>query len=536
MNHSRYETTFIFLLIPLILAATFIPYLGGYYHTPPGQVFTWIIPVTNVDVHPWLAMMRQGQEGHLLFQHKYWIEPHSPVIFHPFWLALGNLSKSLKISLIAAYHLGRMLSGFFLLWFLYLFIASCFEQGTERRWVFLLTALGSGLGWLWALGIPMLSIDLWIPDAFVFYSLYGFPHIVFAQALMILTFISYLKAVAQKSYLTASLGGIGCLLLTFIHPLDGLLVLAVIFLHSLDNFVRDRRIFLFIPGALIALITTPAIAYNVYFYVFQAVAKIMTQEQIFRTPNSLWLLSGYGLLTPLAVWGIYWSRKFSNFRLLTFWLLSALILAYLPLPHQRKFLEGSFIPLGMLAGYGLFEILNRWGQRRAYILNKKGTVALVLLLLVALGNLYVMAADLAGFKNYSYEGYTKNSEGGQPPYLPEEYLKAFSWLEQNTERADAVISSAHMGNLIPAYAGNTVYLGWWYSIPSLAAKQKNVRDFFSDKTSEPKREAFLRKLKIKYIFYGPFEKGLGNYDPAKSAYLERVYQNSLITLYQIKNF
>lgn len=533
MNFTRHENTFILILIFAILAATFIPYLSGYYHTPPDHVFTWIIPVTNVDVHPWLAMMRQGQEGRLLFSHKYWIEPHSPIIFHPFWLALGNLSQSLKIPLIAAYHGGRILSGFFLLWFLYLFIANFFEQARERRWVFLLTALSSGLGWLQVLGIPMMSIDLWLPDAFVFYPLYGFPHIVFAQALMVLTFMSYLKAVAQKSYLTASLGGICCLFLTLIHPLDGLLVLGVIFLHSLDRFVQDRKISLFTPVSLIVLLTTPAVAYNVYLYALQPVSKIMTSESFFRTPNSLWLMAGYGLLLPLAALGIYWSRKLPHFRLLSLWLLSALILAYLPVPHQRKFLEGSFIPLGILAGYGLFEGLNRWGQRRVYILNKKKAAALILLLITVLGNLYILAADVSAFKNYTYEGYMKNPQAGQPPYLRKEYREAFAWLELYTKRNDIVLSSAHTGNLIPAYAGNRVYLGWWYSIPNSASKHRLVEAFFNDREAGAWREAFLRRQQIKYIFYGPFEKSLGKYETNKSSFLERVFHNSLIDIYQL---
>lgn len=440
MSNARHETLFIFMIIPLILAATFIPYLIGYSHTPPGEVFTWIIPVTNVDAHTWLAMMRQGQEGHLLFQNKYWIEPHPSIIFHPFWLTLGSLSRSLKIPLIAAYHLGRVLSGFFLLWFLYLFIANFFEQPAERRWVFLLTVLGSGLGWLQALGVPMMSIDLWLPDVFVFYSLYGFPHIVFAQALIILTFMCYLKAGAQKSRLTALLGGVCCLLLTFIHPLDGLLVIGVIVLHTLDSFIGNKKIALFIPVGLITLLTLPAMAYNIYLYALQPVAKIMTREYFFKSPHSLWLITGFGLLLPPAILGIYWSRRLPAFRLLTFWLLAALILAYLPLPHQRKFLEGSFIPLGLLAGYGLFESLQRWGQYRVYILNKKGIIASMLLLLAALGNIYILAADASAFKNYRYEEYMKNTEAGQPPYLRKEFLEAFSWLEQNTTGTEAVLS------------------------------------------------------------------------------------------------
>jgi hypothetical protein len=112
-------------------------------------------------------------------------------------------------------------------------------------------------------------------------------------------------------------------------------------------------------------------------------------------------------------------------------------------------------------------------------------------------------------------------------------LEAMDWLAAHTQPSDIVLSSYEVGNYIPVRAGNRVFLG--HGPETIHAEEKGdiVRRFFQAQTSDAYREEILRRYNIAYLFHGPAEKALGDFQPATRLYLEEAFANGRYTIYEV---
>ena len=65
-------------------------------------------------------------------------------------------------------------------------------------------------------------------------------------------------------------------------------------------------------------------------------------------------------------------------------------------------------------------------------------------------------------------------------------------------------------------------------------KQRLVGQFFDTATSDSWRQALLAEYEIEYLFYGPNERALGNFSPVAAPYVQLVYDNGPVQLYQVR--
>jgi hypothetical protein len=169
----------------VILAVSCLPYLIAWVATPPGYQFGGIL-VNPFDGNSYLAKMRQGWAGMWQFHLSYTPEPHDGVyIIYLFYLVSGHVARLTGLPLVFIYHLVRVLAGLALLVSVYAFLVRLTRDRFERRLGFLLVGTSAGLGWL-GLAVGAFAIDLWVPEAFAFFSLLTNPHFPLAMALMLL--------------------------------------------------------------------------------------------------------------------------------------------------------------------------------------------------------------------------------------------------------------------------------------------------------------------------------------------------------------
>ncbi len=119
-------------------------------------------------------------------------------------------------------------------------------------------------------------------------------------------------------------------------------------------------------------------------------------------------------------------------------------------------------------------------------------------------------------------------------FMPDAVKQGMDWLKENTDVADLVLASETMGLMIPAMAGNRVFLGHGFQTVNFPKKKEQLLRFFSQKSSESERVQFLKTWRIRYIFYSPMERGLGDYRPDRSTYLIPVFQNNMIKIFWVK--
>jgi uncharacterized membrane protein len=136
----------------------------------------------------------------------------------------------------------------------------------------------------------------------------------------------------------------------------------------------------------------------------------------------------------------------------------------------------------------------------------------IFLVFMSLSNIYLLAdvAITAGFRQ------------PYPFFRTQEEVAALEWLRDNTEGDDLVLASYETGNYVASRAGNPVVLGHWAETVNWEQRVEEIGHFFGP-AGDLWREAFLARNSIDYLWFGPQERALGEFDPDQAAYLKPVY-------------
>ncbi|MBE0696738.1 MAG: hypothetical protein IH586_07430, partial [Anaerolineaceae bacterium] len=213
--------TFIILLVilfvltfPFILAAI----MGG-----KDYVFIGFL-LNPKDGASYLAKMYLGWSGQWQFTLPYTAEVSQGAYLFLFYIFLGHLARWVHLPLLFVFHLSRLLCSFFFLFTLLLFYERVFPTRPDlKRNAFLITAFGSGMGWLLIFS-GKIPFDFWVAEAYPFLSMYSNPHFPAGLGLLILSFVILLEVASLKRNLKLITVG---LLIAIIYPFGFVLIIAL---------------------------------------------------------------------------------------------------------------------------------------------------------------------------------------------------------------------------------------------------------------------------------------------------------------------
>jgi len=160
-----------------------VPYLYAYLHPGSGYIFGGFL-LNPIDGNSYLTKMYQGWEGNWSFKLLYNANPGSGAYLFLFYLFLGQFARFLSLPLIIVFHIVRLIGTAFLHYELYKFITVLFTTPKSRKIAFVLSIIGSGLGWATILGGKLTS-DFWVAEIYPFLSSYANPHFPISLALML---------------------------------------------------------------------------------------------------------------------------------------------------------------------------------------------------------------------------------------------------------------------------------------------------------------------------------------------------------------
>jgi len=525
----------------LVLSLTSLPYLLGYYLSSPEMHFGGFV-IAVEDGNSYIAKMGQGARGEWLFHLPYTSEDHKGALLFIFYLLLGKLVGISGLSLITTFQLARLVSAFSLLVTIYVFISFFTPWRALRRISFLLCCFSSGLGWLLiTCGLSSLfgdmPIDFWVPDAFAFLVVFTFPHLCLSQTLLLWIFLLALLAFESDEWRFSLLASTMGLAVSLIHPYTLPVVGMVLGSYILATSKRGGRS-VWMQVKHLAIMTLPSAPYLVYtLYIFTAwpAFKAWREQSYTLSPHPLHYILGYALVGFLAVPAIVhlWDRKNERGLFLLCWIVVTMLVVYFPLKIQRRLIEGFQIPVCILASLGLaryvLPAVTCSGLTRSLTRFQRYTrpklrrfVTTVIILLTIPSNFLLIVTGLIQVSHLS------------PPIFHERMeLEAMDWLAAHTQPSDIVLSSYQVGNYIPARAGNRVFLGHGPETIHTEEKEDIVRQFFQAQTSDAYRKEILRRYNIAYLFYGPVERALGDFQPATRPYLEETFTNGRYTIYEV---
>jgi hypothetical protein len=524
-----------------------VPYFLGYQFVEDDWVFTGIL-MNPEDSQSYFAKMNQGYLGEWRYHIPFTPEDHEGAFVGGFYLFLGHAARVFDLSLTAAWHIARYLSGFLLFIVTYVFTSHFFDKRTERWSAYILAVTGSGLGWLvfatlrteWLGAFP---VDLKMPESHLIFTALTFPHFALGTASILATFWLVLQFTSggHRSWIYAVFSGMANLILAILYPFMIYLALAVTSVYWFYLCVRNRRVE-WRSGVQIAvsfIIPAPLLIYYATVlrgnWAFQSWAD---QAVTLSPPWPHYLLAfGPMLLVGLLSFpiGKRSSEKGTRRSFIWVWIVVAAILVYVPLNHQRRYVQGVHVALAIAATIGLFEVVlprllsTKFVQklaryRRYSIPGIQQLIVFSFLLFMSFSNIYLLAdVSLSKVRNQHFGLFRFKQE-----------MKAVTWLVENTKREGVVIAAYETGNLVAAQSGNPVVLGHWAETIDFDVKTSEVDRFFSSSTPEEWRMSLLDKYDVAYLWHGPLERAVGDFNPEGAPYLNLIYEQPPISIYLVE--
>jgi uncharacterized membrane protein len=121
----------------------------------------------------------------------------------------------------------------------------------------------------------------------------------------------------------------------------------------------------------------------------------------------------------------------------------------------------------------------------------------------------------------------------QPPiFHPTTQLEAIQWLDQEAD-GEVVLAMYETGNVLPAYANVRAFVGHGPETVNSDEKRALAEAFFGNTVDEAWRRALLKKFNVRYVYYGPNEKAAGDFAPGQATYLQEIYQNEEVQIFEV---
>jgi len=492
---ERKEWRWVALVTLALVIVSSLPYVLAWAAAPEDAQFTGLL-VNPLDGHSYIAKMRQGLEGSWRFHLVFTPEPHAGAPVFLFYLVLGHLARWTGLPLVAIYHAGRVLAGAALLVLLYRLVTLLMDDRRQRRFTFFLLALSSGLGWLVAPLTGYLTADLWVPEAFTFYSILYNPHFPLAIGLMLVVFIALARPGRPPGWREGFVAVAASLGLGIVQPFGVIPVYATLAVWLALRWLRDRRLDRRTAGVT-ALVGLAAVAYPLYGMLAIEADPVLAawnaQNQTPSPPVWDWLLS-LGVLAALAIPGLALAlrRRSDGDLLLVAWVLAVGVGMYAPLALQRRLALGVQTPAAILAAMGWWEAVRPRLRAR-----RRGPAGGVVLGFSALTHGFLMGMLVLAALQGEPRFYLRT---GEP--------QAFEWLREQVSHDQVVLCAPQNGMFVPAWAGQRVVYGHPFETVDAERREVQVEAYFAGAMSTAERESFLQENRVGYVLVGPRERVL----------------------------
>lgn len=528
---SKDEKSWLIGLTIIVIIFTSIPYFIGYVKAGPQWHFSGFF-IGIEDGNSYIAKMLAGESGDWLFRTPYTTFPQKGVFIYFYYILIGKMAVPpvFHDQLVALFQLFRIFSIYLYIIAGYQFLAFFIKDVRIRKFGVILLAFGGGMGWLiFFLGqtswLNSLPLDLYSPESFGFLSLLSIPHLVISRALLLWGLLSYLSFEGTPK-ITGMRIGLLWLVMGIFQPLTVTVGWYLIGIHlvltGLYQFWKNRGSIDancsiwkdHLHASLLAiLISSPLVLYTIVSMLTDPFFKIWSSQNLILSPNPLHYLLAYGLILPFAILGLRLLIKQNQVTGIFFmgWLISLPVLAYAPFNMQRRLPEGIWTAWVLLAMIWLASHSNlkvsRWSY--AFFLTFPST------LLIMVGSLTVV------------------SQRTPPVFLPLDEVKTFEYIRENIPVKSVFLCSFATGNQLPAWAPVRVVIGHGPESANLQILQPQVENFYKQQESDSARIDLIRSNGVRYIYWGPSEKAIGEWDPSQALYLRLIDREGVYSVYEV---
>lgn len=500
-----------YLVSGFVLAALIIPYVIAALTGGENFVFGGFL-LNPVDGNSYLAKMMLGVQGEWKFRLPYTSSADPSAYLFLFYIFLGHISRIFHIQPVIIFHAARILGAIFLLFSLKAFYTKIFEKNNKQiELAFILSAMGSGMGWTAAL-LGGFTSDLWVAEAYPFLSMYVNPHFPIGLGLILLFFSKLVNSSTnnKRDWWIVFAGLATSIIMPFQMVIAGIvggIYTLVEWLKSHNNRLIKLILFFSLGG--------PYILYQYWASKTDPYLSVWDRQNVTPSPVIWDFFVSFLPWIILSIAGAYFYFKNHTHEdrklLLLIWLIAGIVLTYAPFSLQRRLMTGYFIPVVGLAVAAVNQIR---------LVKLRKLVIATVIVLAPLTNVLIISTGVLGAVSHSRALYLSNDE-----------VMALDWINEQTQPDDIVLSSPEMGMFIPAYTGRRVMYGHPFETMNADQMERSVLDYFQNPNSE-KNNYWLSENGVDYIFWGERElKIAGAYNFIAETL---VFENSSVKIYRVK--
>jgi len=538
---DKREKRFVLQIIVFIIIITTVPYLYAYFSAPQNTSWNGIHSLASGDLPVYFSYINQIKSGDLLIKDHFTSEYQNIGTLNIVWLSVGLLARVFKLSPILAFHIVRIILIPFLLVILYIFLSYFFKDKNLRKLSFFIGSFASGVGFYFATFIAtndmdyyFHSTDLWVTESNLFLTMFQTPHFILSYIMMLSIFLLILFSFNSNRSKYSILAGVLALIFFNFHPYYLLTIFSIPSVYLGILILKAKKILWqkIKHLVIVFLISLPSVLYHMWLIIKEPIIGIRASQNI-TSLDSFWtLIPGFGLLWLFSITGIYFVIKYKklNDKLLfvLVWLITTMVLIFLPTQFRSRYTEGLIIPLvifSTIALIHLYDVLKKYSSSKVYQLfvANKFLLLLLFILLMAPTNFLNLVRDFYYFTtNY-------------PPvfYLENDRINSWQWIEENTEKESVVIADPSYNSFfLPVYSLRRIFVVHEHETLYFFSKFPLNVWLYNNNNSDEQKQKFLKRKNINYVFYSPKEKELGDFQPDEKDYLKKVYQEGESAVYQ----
>ena len=540
------ERRFVIVVTIFVLVVTSLPYVYGYISAPPDRQFMGL--VYNVPDHAQYFTWYRDFQTNSLIPNRMTPESTVPLFFNLLWWVLARIGFYTGLSYIQVFLIFRLVAATAFLFMLYYFCSLFLYQIWERRIAFLMITFASGLGWILVVlkytvmeGELLFPLDVYKAGTNTFLSMMAFPHFTIANALILIVFASILIGYERHQLRYALVASTTAAILGWQHVYDLITIYGVLGIFFALETLRIRAIpwYLLKAGLILGLFSVWTPLYALYLTNFdpnwrEVLGQFGNAGVFTADPFHLIILLGLPLLVAVLTFDGFTplTERARPELFIKTWFLTSFILGYLPVGYQVHLTNLWQVPVGVLATIGLCrritpyltEVFSRWTRRFWSRDQAQRLVVIGFLMLASLTSVYLWLWRFVDLARHNY-----------PYYLHKEEIAALDWLEANAEPDDVVLSSLTIGQYVPVFTDAHAFLAHWAETLDFFGKSNMVEEFFAGETDDARRQHILRQYSVDYVFHGPPERELGDYDPATTPWLTLTFSVPQVDVYRVKD-
>ncbi|MBN2046210.1 MAG: hypothetical protein JW750_00095 [Anaerolineaceae bacterium] len=487
-----------------LVVVTTLPYLLAYAAQGAEWAETGFL-ISVEDGNSYISKMMRGAAGDWLFRTPFSSDEQTTglLAFIPY-LLLGKLTAppAQHEQLVALYHLFRAAGVGFMVWSTYLFSAAFLQSSLLRKSATVLSTVGGGLGWLYFLvpglwGGPI-PLEFYSPEAFGFLSLFSLPHLCYARGFLLLGLRVYLAAVSTdgsgKIWLLFARYG-WWFWLGWMQPLTIVVGYTVIACDLLLQNARNLRRFIqtgvwvwddvipsFWRAFWLVLFSLPWVIYNGLSSFLDPFFSRWTEQNLILSPPPGDYLLGFGILLLLGVWSVSLlvrKKQWERYRLLIAYALAVALLVYVPYNLQRRFSEGVWAALCILALVA-FDLVPTPSQRK-WLMGLGGIS--ILTTVIFLAGTVMSAVNPAA-----------------PIFRPRAEVEMFNAMREVVPNDSVVLAPYETSNAMTAWVPVFVVIGHSVETPDFHALQEAVDAFYAGEMTDEEMLMFLKTHRVDYVW------------------------------------